>query len=277
MIVWWVWVLFAVANLIDLAIQGRGYGAIIAAVSVLFVTGLVYAAALRPRLLIDDDGLTVVNPVREHRVRWAAVADAEALDLLRIRCLVAGGAVPGAELPGAAVPGAGKDGGGPARRSLWVWGVHSSRRKQISADLRAERRSQGGGFGRGGLGRGGGGFGGGLGGGGLGSAQRGAFSWSGNSGKRRPGAGRAPPGRARDCGDHHRAVRPGSPGGARGQRAAGRDLGLELGRHRGDGDPGAGPAGGRARLSGLAAALSGLAAAGTATRRRRRLVSGLVC
>ena len=40
-IVWWVWVLFAVGNLIDLAVQGRDHLTLVAAFILLFVTGIV--------------------------------------------------------------------------------------------------------------------------------------------------------------------------------------------------------------------------------------------
>ncbi len=85
-VVWWIWVLFAVGNLIDLAVQGRDHLSLVAAFILLFVTGIVYITALRPRLIADEDGLTIANPVRDHRVGWAAVAGADPTDLLRVRC-----------------------------------------------------------------------------------------------------------------------------------------------------------------------------------------------
>jgi Bacterial PH domain len=68
-------VLFAAANLIDLAIQGRDHLSVVAAFSLLAVTGVVYVTARRPRIVADADGLTIVNPVRVHRVGWAAFAE----------------------------------------------------------------------------------------------------------------------------------------------------------------------------------------------------------
>ena len=85
-VVWWVWLLFAVGNLIDLAVQGRDHLSLVAAFILLFATGIVYITALRPRVIADDDGLTIANPVRDHRVGWAAVAGADPTDLLRVRC-----------------------------------------------------------------------------------------------------------------------------------------------------------------------------------------------
>ena len=133
-VIWWVWVLFAIGNLIDLAVQGRGQVALEVAGSLLLITGIVYVAALRPRVIADSDRLTIVNPVSEHRIGWAAVAGADPTDLLRVRC-------------------AWPDGGQTRRRSIYAWAVHSSRRRQVTAELRAERHARRAGLGRGGSGR----------------------------------------------------------------------------------------------------------------------------
>ena len=122
-VVWWIWVLFAVGNLIDLAVQGRDHLSLVAAFILLFVTGIVYITALRPRLIADDDGLLIANPVRDHRVGWAAVAGADPTDLLRIRCEW-------------------QEGTRAARRAIYSWAVHSSRRRQVAAEMRARRQSR---------------------------------------------------------------------------------------------------------------------------------------
>lgn len=143
-IIWWVWVLFAVANLIDLAVQGRDYLSLVATFTLLFVTGIVYVAARRPRVIADADGLTIVNPARSHRVRWAAVAGADPTDLLRVRC----------EWP---------DEGGTRQRAIFAWAIHSSRRRQFIAQMRERGQAERGRVGR--VGRGSAAFG--AGGGGL--------------------------------------------------------------------------------------------------------------
>jgi Bacterial PH domain len=121
--IWWLWVLFAAGNLIDLAVQGRDRVSLVAAFVLLFVTGIAYVTAQRPRIVLDAAGLTIANPVRDHRVGWAAVAGADPTDLLRVRC----------EWP---------DGDGTARRVIYSWAVHSSRRRQVAAELRALRQSR---------------------------------------------------------------------------------------------------------------------------------------
>jgi hypothetical protein len=122
-VIWWLWLLFAVGNLIDLAVQGRDHVSLVAAFILLFVTGIVYTTAQRPRIVADADGLTIVNPLRDHLVGWAAVAGADPADLLRVRC----------EWP---------EGGGTARRAIYSWAVHSSRRRQVTAEMRARRQSR---------------------------------------------------------------------------------------------------------------------------------------
>jgi hypothetical protein len=83
---WWVWALFALGNLIDLAVQGRDHLSLVAAFTLIAVTGVLYVTALRPRIVAEADGLTIINPVRVHRVPWAAVAGFDSIDLLRIHC-----------------------------------------------------------------------------------------------------------------------------------------------------------------------------------------------
>ena len=121
--IWWVWLVFALANLIDLAVQGRDHFSVVAAFILLLVTGVVYTTAQRPRIIAGDDRLTIVNPVREHQIGWAAVTAVEATDLVRVRC----------EWPAA------EDAAGRGNRVIYSWAVGSSRRRQASAELRANR------------------------------------------------------------------------------------------------------------------------------------------
>jgi hypothetical protein len=129
--IWWLWLLFAAGNLIDLAVQGRDHLSVVAAFILLFVTGVVYVTARRPRVITDAAGVTIVNPLGDHRVGWAAVAGADATELLRVRC----------EWP---------DGDQTRRRAIYAWAVHSSRRKQVTAEMRAQRQQRRGARGLGG-------------------------------------------------------------------------------------------------------------------------------
>jgi hypothetical protein len=123
-VIWWLWVLFVVANLIDIAVQGRDHLAVVAVFVLLLVTGVVYVTAQRPRIVTDDAGMTIMNPLRDHRVGWAAVVGIDPADLLRVRCEWPLGGE-GAERTGT--------------RAIYAWAVQSTRRKQASAQMRANR------------------------------------------------------------------------------------------------------------------------------------------
>jgi len=115
-VIWVVWLLFAVANWIDLAVQGRDHTSTVAAATLLLGTGIAYVTAQRPRLIADAAGLTVRNPLRDHRVGWPAVVKAELRDLVRVHCAW--------------------DGHG---RVITAWAVQHSRRRQFAAEVRARR------------------------------------------------------------------------------------------------------------------------------------------
>lgn len=83
---WWAWVALAVFCVGDLAIQGHNRGAVTPALVVVMITGLMYACALRPRVLADPDGLTVQNPLRDYRVPWGAVRGIYLGDSVDIQC-----------------------------------------------------------------------------------------------------------------------------------------------------------------------------------------------
>jgi hypothetical protein len=121
--IWWLWALFALGNLIDLAVEGRSHATVDAAFALLFITGVVYTAALRPRIVADSGGMTMANPLRDHRVGWAAVVGIDAAELIRVRC----------QWP--------LDDGGTGSRAIYSWAVHSSRRKQAAARMRERRRA----------------------------------------------------------------------------------------------------------------------------------------
>lgn len=79
-----IWLVFAVANLVDLLVRGDGRAALVIGAVLLAATAVVWVTALRPRIVADDGGLRVVNPVREVRVPWAAVTAIDATDVVRV-------------------------------------------------------------------------------------------------------------------------------------------------------------------------------------------------
>ena len=117
-VIWWVWLLFAVANLVDLAVQGRDHFSLVAAAILLLATGVAYVGALRPRLVVGSSGLTVVNPLRDYHVGWAEVTKVDLSDLLRVHCQVQG-----------------------CDKIVHAWAVHYSRRRQLTAEARTRRQA----------------------------------------------------------------------------------------------------------------------------------------
>jgi hypothetical protein len=117
-VVWWVWLLFAAANLIDLAVQGRDHLSLVAAAILLLATGVAYVTAQRPRIVADSSGITVVNPLRDHRIGWANVTKVDLADLLRVHCR-----------------------GQDQEKIIHAWAVHYSRRRKLAAETRARRQA----------------------------------------------------------------------------------------------------------------------------------------
>ena len=116
LVVWVAWLLFAVGNWIDLAVQGRDHASVVAAAILLLATGVAYVTALRPRVIVDDVGVTIKNPVRDHRISWAAVTDVDLMDLLRVHCTL-----------------------GERPKVISAWAIHYSRRRQYAADVKSRR------------------------------------------------------------------------------------------------------------------------------------------
>ena len=128
-VVWVVWLLFAVANWIDLAVQGRDHLSLIAAAILLLVTGIAYDTAWRPRIIADDGGVTVRNPLRDHRVGWASVSKVDLVDVLRVHADWG---------PQIGAPAGSKE----HSKVINSWAVHYSRRRQFAADARARRAAR---------------------------------------------------------------------------------------------------------------------------------------
>ena len=128
-VIWVVWLLFAVGNWIDLAVQGRDHLSVVAAAVLLLATGVAYVTAQRPRIIADNTGVTVRNPLRDHRIGWAGVAKIDLLDLLRVHCAWGGP-------PGAA------PGDRDHHKVISAWAVHYSRRRQFTADTKARRTAR---------------------------------------------------------------------------------------------------------------------------------------
>jgi hypothetical protein len=92
-VLWWVWLVFAAANIADIAIQGTSarFAVVLSAVLVT-ITGVIYALAFRPRVIAGQAGLVIVNPFRDHHVPWAAVQAVDSGDWVRVHYAAAPGA-----------------------------------------------------------------------------------------------------------------------------------------------------------------------------------------
>jgi len=130
-VVWVVWLLFAVGNWIDLAVQGRDHVSAVAAAILLLATGAAYVTAQRPRLIAGKTGVTIRNPLRDHRIGWAGVAKVDLADLLRVHCRWTGPA----DAPG-------QSGRDEHHKVISAWAVHYSRRRQLVAEARARRAAR---------------------------------------------------------------------------------------------------------------------------------------
>ena len=78
------WAVIAALLLVDLFLRGQGpdvwrYGAVLVA-----SVALVYLVWLRPRVLVTERGLRVINPLGETFVPWAAVLWVDVVDVLRV-------------------------------------------------------------------------------------------------------------------------------------------------------------------------------------------------
>ena len=120
--VWIVWLLFAVGNWIDLAVQGRDHSSAVAAAILLLATGVAYVTAQRPRIIADDAGMTIRNPLRDHRIGWTGVARVDLADVLRVHYEW-----------------------GQHRKVISAWAVHYSRRRQLAGEARARSAARPGG------------------------------------------------------------------------------------------------------------------------------------
>jgi len=114
-VAWWAWVIFAAANLVDLAIQGRSHTAAEIAVSLAVITGLVYACALRPRIITDPGGITVMNPLRDHRVPWGSVTAVDLAESVRVHST--------------------PEAGTTREKVIHSWALYARRRNRLRAEL----------------------------------------------------------------------------------------------------------------------------------------------
>jgi len=119
LVAWWAWAAFAVLLLVVLAVGDHTHAALVTAVVAIAITGIMYACALRPRIVASDAAVTVVNPLREHVLPWSAVTQVDLKHNVRVHYR------------------------GPAGPAIvHSWGVQQSGRSRTRHELRARRAAR---------------------------------------------------------------------------------------------------------------------------------------
>jgi len=122
LVIWWCWVALLVFAVGDLAIQGHRFVSLRFAFGALAITGAVYALTLWPKVIADETGLEVRNPIRVFRIPWPAVRGIYLADSVEVQC---------------ARPAPKKD------KTVYSWALSSPRRARARAQLRARQWDQG--------------------------------------------------------------------------------------------------------------------------------------
>jgi Bacterial PH domain len=128
-IFWWGWAVFAVVFAAQSLISDHDYLSVELTAGLAIVTAVVYGTALRPKVIADDDGVSVRNPFRDHRIGWGGLNAVHQGDSVELSCA--------RPAPGEA-------------KTIYCWAVYSGRRSRARAELRADRsrtRGLGGGYG----------------------------------------------------------------------------------------------------------------------------------
>ena len=119
LVVWWVWLAFAVINVMDLAIQWHHRAALVYGAVLALGTGVAYACALRPRVIADDAGITILNPLRDCMVPWRAIRAVDLGEAVQVHYSLPDG----------------------TDKVFPSWALFASSRAQLKADMRARRRA----------------------------------------------------------------------------------------------------------------------------------------
>ena len=114
-VAWWAWIIFAGFFLVDIIISGRDHTAAEIAATLVFVTGLVYACALRPRVIADPGGITVQNPLRDHRIPWGSVTAVDLKESVQVHCV--------------------KEPGAKHGKVIHSWALYTQRRSRLRSEL----------------------------------------------------------------------------------------------------------------------------------------------
>jgi len=114
LLLWWAWVVFALVNIFYLLIDDLSIYSVRGIAGLLTATGVCYACTLHSRVETDADGVTIYNPLLEHRVPWAAVEAVSLGDSVEFSC----------RRP---------EGGKP--KKFYSWALYSSRRSRARSQM----------------------------------------------------------------------------------------------------------------------------------------------
>lgn len=117
-VAWWAWLIFAAVCLADIVFTGRNHTAAEIAMTLIFITGLVYACALWPRVLTDAAAITVRNPLRDHRIPWGSVAAVDLRESVQVHCV--------------------KEPGAKRGKVIHSWALYAQRRSRLRQELLAQ-------------------------------------------------------------------------------------------------------------------------------------------
>ena len=118
-VLWWGWLAFAVVNIVGVTLQASARFAEVVTAVIVTVTGVVYASALRPRVVADDAGLRVLNPFRDHIVPWGSVIGVDVREWVRVHYMPGPGAAP------------------PEPKTVDTWALFVPARTRLRAERRA--------------------------------------------------------------------------------------------------------------------------------------------
>ena len=148
LVAWWAWAALAVVLLVVLALGHRDHAALVTVFVVIAITGIMYACALRPRIVADGAGITVVNPLRVHEVPWSAVTQVDLVHNVRVHyrgpASTPAGDEPANGTPAGDEPAGDRPAEGtPAGETIvHSWAVQSTGRSRTRTELRARRAAR---------------------------------------------------------------------------------------------------------------------------------------
>ena len=121
-VLWWCWLGFLLLGLADLLIQGHQLPSVRIVLGALTITGVVYAAALWPRVIADSEGICVRNPFRIFDIGWGVVNGVYLAESVEVQC---------------ARPAPKKD------KTVACWALAAPRRSRARAELRGRQWDRG--------------------------------------------------------------------------------------------------------------------------------------